>query len=296
MKKESSIKPQPLISEILPGFATIIVVGAAYWVRHPEVVSSLLHSQSLLAIVAALGAGGFIASWIVGTFLDTCRDLIESVIDKWYPINWGFLLTAGPEDIERLNDWYLAYYLLNGNYVVGGLLILGFTIIGFVTIPGWAIWLLALAIVILVFDAGTLRIEMKSVMGTGLPHEGVYTRLGRSKVDPDGVGVLAIRDIKKGTYLFEPDDEGMVRIDSARVSELSKEIRKLYYDFGPLNEGKYGVPTSFNKLTVAWYVNESEHPNVGCDKDFRFYALTDIKVGDELTTDYDEYCERPPEE
>ncbi len=53
---------------------------------------------------------------------------------------------------------------------------------------------------------------------------------------------------------------------------------------------------SFNKLTVAWYLNESKTPNVGCDKNFKFYAATDINAGDELTADYDEYCERPPEE
>jgi hypothetical protein len=136
-------------------------------------------------------------------------------------------------------------------------------------------------------------------MGIGLPHVGVYARLGHSRVDRDGVGVIAIRNIKKGTYIFEPDDSPMVWIKSNRVSPLPAELRKLYSDFGPFKKGKYGVPASFNKLTVAWYVNEpgsSRAANVACDSDLRFYALTDIKEDDELLADYSNYCGPPPED
>ncbi len=137
---------------------------------------------------------------------------------------------------------------------------------------------------------------MRDLIGIGLPHEGVYTRLKPSGVHSGGIGVFAITDIKKGAPLFEPDNEEMVWIDSARISGLPKEIRKLYLDFGPLKDGKYGVPTSFNKLTVSWYLNESKTPNVGCDENFKFCAAADIKAGDELTVDYDQYSVRPPDE
>jgi SET domain-containing protein len=42
-------------------------------------------------------------------------------------------------------------------------------------------------------------------------------------------------------------------------------------------------------MTVAWYLNHSKKPNVGCDKDCKFFALEDILVGKELTADYETY-------
>jgi len=296
MEKESSIKPQPLIAEILPGFTTIVILGAAYFWKNPAALALLSQSKDLLATVAALGIGGLIASWVIGTFLDSCRDLVEWLVDRWHPLNWDYLFMGSTEGIERLNDWFLAYYFLNANYMMAIILI--FTLYGFglISLPSWAIYLLLLGLFVFSLNALSLRNEMRELIGTGLPHEGVYTRLKPSTVHHGGVGVFAIKDIKKGTYLFEPDDEELVRVDSARIGELPKEVRKLYIDFGPLKNGKYSVPTSFNKLTVAWYLNESKTPNVGCDDDLKFYALANIKADEELTVDYAGYSEPPPEE
>jgi hypothetical protein len=296
MEKESSVKPQPLVAEILPGFTTLVIVGAAYFSKNPGAFTLLTQSKDLLATVAALGIGGLIASWVIGTFFDSCRDLVEWAVDKWSPLNWEFLFTGPAEDIDRLNDWYLAYYFLNANYVVAIIFVFALRGLGLIALPLWAIGLLVFALLVFVLNAVSLRNEMRDLIGTGLPHEGVYARLKPSVVHSGGVGVFAIVDIKKGTPLFEPDDDEMVWIDSARISGLPKEIRKLYLDFGPLKDGKYGVPTSFNKLTVSWYLNESKTPNVTCDEDFKFRAAADIKAGDELTVDYDQYSGRPPEE
>jgi SET domain-containing protein len=124
-----------------------------------------------------------------------------------------------------------------------------------------------------------------------LPHAGVYTRLRPSKVH--GVGVFAIRKIKKGTNIFSGDDADVVWIKKSSLRRLPGEIRKLYEDFAVIrNDGtEYGCPKSFNVLTVGWYLNESENPNVRCDKSFDFLALRDIAVGEELTVDYGTYSE-----
>jgi len=51
-------------------------------------------------------------------------------------------------------------------------------------------------------------------------------------------------------------------------------------------------------LTVSWYINEpkrGEQPNVYCEEEtYDFFALKDIKAGDELTVDYSEYSDRLP--
>lgn len=122
-----------------------------------------------------------------------------------------------------------------------------------------------------------------------LPHEGVVTRLGRSRVH--GVGVFAIRRIPKGTKLFPGDMDEMIWIEKRELGVLQKRIQQLYYDFAVLKDGRYGCPLSFNRLTPSWYLNSSKTPNVRCDENYDFVALRNIGPGEELTADYSTYSE-----
>jgi SET domain-containing protein len=132
---------------------------------------------------------------------------------------------------------------------------------------------------------------MKHSNNLVLPHEGVFARLQPSPIH--GVGVFAIRNIPEGTYIFPDDDEELVWIDKRELRRLSSEQRKLYEDFCIIKGDLYGCPRSFNKLTVAWYFNESPTPNMASDSAYRFFATRDIKKGEELTVDYDTYSDRP---
>lgn len=125
-----------------------------------------------------------------------------------------------------------------------------------------------------------------------LPHKNVYTRLGISKIN--GVGVIALKNIKKGTNIFYGDEDSkMVWIGKEKLKNLPIEIKRLYNDFCVTkkkgNKIVYGCPLNFNMLTVAWYLNDSDKPNVYCGDDYLFYALRDIKKGEELTVNYDSY-------
>jgi SET domain-containing protein len=129
-----------------------------------------------------------------------------------------------------------------------------------------------------------------------LPHRNSYTRLRPSKIH--GVGVFAIRKIKKGTSIFPDDDQPIKWVKSKQLRNLSPQVRKLYDDFSIIknNGHTYGCPKSFNQLTVAWYLNEprsKRKPNVECRKGYIFYALRDIAVGEELTVDYSTFSEKP---
>lgn len=125
-------------------------------------------------------------------------------------------------------------------------------------------------------------------MNSYLPHEGTYTRLEPS---PHGVGVFAIVDIPKGTYIFEPDDTPIVKVSPAELNTLAQPLRRLYHDFCVLRDGVYECPVSFNQLTPSWYLNNSGDPNVAPDEELRFYALRDISAGEELTASYETYSE-----
>ena len=129
------------------------------------------------------------------------------------------------------------------------------------------------------------------------PHHEVYARLCPSKVHKGGVGVFAIRPIRKGTKLFVGDNAEMVWVNKKDVPRAPKSIRKLYEDFPVIRtdprdgETRYGCPLSFNRLTMSWYLNESEDPNVECDEFYNFRATKDIEPSEELTVDYSKYSE-----
>jgi uncharacterized protein len=122
-----------------------------------------------------------------------------------------------------------------------------------------------------------------------LPDKGVYTRIGCSKIH--GVGVFAIRKIKKGANIFWGDDSEINWIDKKLINKKPRAIKKLYEDFCIVQYGRYGCPRNFNLLTVAWYMNHSEKPNVIADKHYRFWAKKDIKKGEELTVNYFSFSE-----
>jgi hypothetical protein len=121
------------------------------------------------------------------------------------------------------------------------------------------------------------------------PHNNVFTRLAPS--EKNGVGVIAIRQIPKGTYIFEPDDNPTVFVSLVKTVTLSPEIRRLYKDFCVLKEGIYECPTNFNQLTPSWYLNHSDTPNVAADASLKFVAIRQIEPGEELTANYRTYSE-----
>lgn len=126
-----------------------------------------------------------------------------------------------------------------------------------------------------------------------LPHEDVYTRLACSKIH--GVGVFAIKDMPKGFNIFGDDPDEVFLVDKSTVEAQDEEIRKLYYDFCAIENGKYCCPESFNRMTVFWYFNESKSPNTRSNG-HEFYTLRDIKKGEELTVDYSTFSEEPEAE
>lgn len=130
-----------------------------------------------------------------------------------------------------------------------------------------------------------------------LPHAGLLTRLKRSPIH--GVGVFAIRKIRRGTRLFAEDSDEMRWV---RADELPRDAsrRGFYEDFAIQKNKKdgtpkrYGCPRHFELLTMSWYLNDpkaEEEPNVRCDTNYDFWAARDIKEGDELTVDSRTYSQ-----
>ncbi len=102
-----------------------------------------------------------------------------------------------------------------------------------------------------------------------------------------GIGVFAIRDIPRGLDPFLGDYNGTVLVPQAVVEGIGDpEVRGIYLAFCPLVDGKYLAPVDFNRMTIAWYMNHSDQPNVVSDHDVNFVAARVIRMGEELTVDY----------
>ena len=113
----------------------------------------------------------------------------------------------------------------------------------------------------------------------------VMCKLAPSKIH--GVGVFAIRDIKKGEELgiFGSTNKRPYKLHD--MSLLNPEVRELINQRWLLAE-KGGVFQSPNDdARLISFMNHSENPN--CDKETG-KANRDIKKGEEITEDYDEFA------
>ena len=122
----------------------------------------------------------------------------------------------------------------------------------------------------------------------------VYCRIGVTK---HGVGLVAIRPIPRGTDpLKYADPFGSVikikkeELDAYPAPEAAKTLVR---DFCALQDGVYCVPSyGMDALTKNYFLNHSNKPNmVTHDRGETFLAARNIKVGEELTVNYDSYHE-----
>jgi hypothetical protein len=113
----------------------------------------------------------------------------------------------------------------------------------------------------------------------------VKTRLGPSTIH--GIGVFADEDIRKGTIVwsFNPlIDKALTDEEIEGLPALAQEFIKIYgfwRDDLCVLCGDYGM-----------FVNHSSTPNLESPED-QSIALRDIRKGEELTEDYDNYDDEP---
>lgn len=107
--------------------------------------------------------------------------------------------------------------------------------------------------------------------------------VGPSRIE--GVGCFSDIRIRKGEYVrvWAPEDSRFVPLKKAHASPQ----RKLFKRFGIRTRTGYWAPINFLRISVGWYMNHSEDPNLQSDDgDVTYYALRDIAPGEEVTMDY----------
>jgi SET domain-containing protein len=115
----------------------------------------------------------------------------------------------------------------------------------------------------------------------------VFCRLGASALH--GVGVFAIRSISKGSNPLQSRlKHREIKFSHDELKGLPPGVRKQIEMFCYYDESGVMISTmGMNTMDFSIYLNHSKKPNLRMQKDGSFEALRRIKIGEELTMDYD---------
>lgn len=96
-----------------------------------------------------------------------------------------------------------------------------------------------------------------------------------------GVGVFTRKRLKEGddlTHYFPVDD---ILIKKKFIKD--KAVAKFYC---VERKNDYWCPQDFHRMSLAWFINHADDPNVSTYRGEQFIVARDIKKGEELTIDY----------
>ena len=100
--------------------------------------------------------------------------------------------------------------------------------------------------------------------------------------------MFATADIPRGTALrelFGDDDVRRLTWEEFAAWDVPHEVKE---NFVTRYETECFVPRDFNRMSVGWYLNDSEEPNLAHDADYNYFALRDVAAGEELLIRYDD--------
>jgi hypothetical protein len=166
-KVNLSLRPHLLISHWVPGMFVLMVVVLSHldW-KYGVFIATYAKEGSVVTVSIVLFS---IAAFLIGEILDSVRDLLEYIWDKILPeVNWDYLVTAPPDQVERFDNYYRTYYVFNMNLGLAFALSLLMVWLGVVSLPDWAcrpsaIVGAVLGLFILLVDAILLRREIARV-------------------------------------------------------------------------------------------------------------------------------------
>lgn len=115
----------------------------------------------------------------------------------------------------------------------------------------------------------------------------VKTYIGPSPIH--GVGVFAGEDIAKGAVVsrYVGGFDGVFASDFLEEVSLPPVVHEFVENHAYINDGRMWMPGDLDMFT-----NHSFSPNVGYNQqDGSFYALQNIRKGEEITNDYRQFSD-----
>ena len=103
-----------------------------------------------------------------------------------------------------------------------------------------------------------------------------------SKISDAGVGIFTTKPIKKGcTVPLFADGDGRL------VNRIDDDDTYFVRRFAIVVDDGWWCPQNWHRMSIGWYVNHGDVPNVIADDDgSSFHAARYIKGGEEIYIDY----------
>ena len=109
----------------------------------------------------------------------------------------------------------------------------------------------------------------------------VNTKLAPSPIH--GVGVFALRDIKKGEKMYQNVIPNTFDLPLEKFKKLKPEVRDILLQFFPFKVAQPESTFWYPVNSMQAYMNHNENPNYNAQDDV---ALRKIKAGEEVLEDY----------
>jgi hypothetical protein len=166
-------KTGPIVAELLSGFTALLL---AYFDLHGFSFQELHNLQGLDVIVIIL------IIWLLGTFIDVLRNLLEHLWDcRWFvneDLNWDFFFHGEQGKLNNLDNYFWTFYVLDADLAIAILLFLFlgrqllYMTLGEAREFGWQIKvILSFVAALFAFDARSLRGEIKRLIRNEGPVE-----------------------------------------------------------------------------------------------------------------------------
>lgn len=104
-----------------------------------------------------------------------------------------------------------------------------------------------------------------------------------ARSDIHGIGCFTTAPVPQGepVAVWDDHDERFIRAEDVLRGE-----RQLVETYCVQTLHGYVCPVTFTRMSVGWYLNHSDAPNLEQDGSGHMFAVRAIRAGEELTVDY----------
>ncbi len=155
-----ALKPYQLIAFWIPGFVALAIVSFA------DLKSGHNHLKLFADEVGASSVALAFAAFVIGSFLDCIRNLLEDFVSNFFPkhaIDWSYIWKFDKDNFEKMEEYYFTYYVFDFNMAAALLLgILASKSIPIFSQPFscWTFVTILIAAIIFAADCISLRMDI----------------------------------------------------------------------------------------------------------------------------------------
>jgi hypothetical protein len=127
-----TLRPQRLIAQWIPGLAFVYVLlltlpGSFQTLFTPMGYTAANGQQFTFQFTTVEELLVFLVLGLVaGELLDSFRDLLEHLWDRWSRVNWSFLVRKDGDELSKFVERHFTHYVFNCNLVIPSLILLLF--------------------------------------------------------------------------------------------------------------------------------------------------------------------------